>query len=1014
MDRQSTDLPSLTTLNERTSGQISPQNPASDLAKVLPLGARIEVRGEDFIVTGHGTDAETGAHYLLARGLSELVEGRTFAFDPDIDLGMHIINPAETSLVLDTSMDFREMRLSVESALRTAPLASERITISRGGAYKLHDYQTLPARKALRLPRPRMLIADAVGLGKTIEIGIILTELIRRGQGKRILICALKSILAQFQEEMWNRFALPFVRLDSLGVSAIQSELPLGKNPFDYYDRSIISIDTLKNHARYRNSLERSYWDIIVIDECHTVANDSSERGSLAQLLAQRCNSLILASATPHNGKKEVFANLVRMLDPIAIPRSGDFTAKDIEPYCVRRTKNSPEVRSSSVKSQFPDRKLVPLDFDLSPSEEEFLALQHRVFRRDADDAVGSKRKGRDADPFFALTLFKGYLSSPQAALESLEKRYAKGSESPTDADGEPITEAHLEQIRQLRQLLEGIIARQEDTRYTAFRTELKRIWGDDSQERIVVFAERKATLSMLQEHLKRDFKLRDEQIILFDGSLSDTEQEERIANFGMADSPYRVFLSSEAGSQGVNLHYHCHRMFNYDLPWSIITIEQRNGRIDRFGQQETPYIYYLVGHSRQSDLQSDLRIIENLQRKEDEVHKALGDGASVLKLFNEASEVKATEEALRSGNENFLEEAANEAADEDYLDWGDFASTGTEAGDDSTEDSTAEEELYESPLTLYPTDEAYYRDLVDALTEGEKPLIPYEALHWAEGNGPKPIPQLEVKVTPELREVLYDLPREVPAESGYYLLCQDKAVLDQGISDSRKSESGGWSKFSPLYDLNPFVEYLSSKYLATQSRREAYVAQLPSLEPGTAYYLFYGSIANRLEQSLVSEFFLVPIQLSTGALFGKPISLREFLSAYPISTSALEPGRTDDLERLSESLPLAMGMAQQVYLSEQRSREAAKRERQKHDYEERLQHWVRGGEQELDLSLPAEAIDTTHRPGSRLREARYQRALEEIRHTSELDSQYYRDFYTLDETQNAYLELLCVLYRAD
>jgi len=139
-----------------------------------------------------------------------------------------------------------------------APTGSD-LWIGHRGAMDLLPFQLQPAWQALQQPRPRILIADTVGLGKTLEAGILVSELIRRGRAKRILVVTVKSVLAQFQKEWWSRFTIPLVRLDSVGLQRVRNRLPTHQNPFYYFDRSIISIDTLKQDNEFRNHLERAY-----------------------------------------------------------------------------------------------------------------------------------------------------------------------------------------------------------------------------------------------------------------------------------------------------------------------------------------------------------------------------------------------------------------------------------------------------------------------------------------------------------------------------------------------------------------------------------------------------------------------------------------------------------------------------------------------------------------------------------------------------------------------------------
>lgn len=952
-------------------------------------GQRITNRDEDFII--NDIEDNNGNYILKVEGISELVKGKTFIFDTQIDSSIRVLDPKHTRLVPDTDYGYRKTKLFIENQIRNASVYSEQITIAHKAAFNLANYQLEPTLKAFQLPRPRILIADGVGLGKTVEVGIFLSEMIKRGKGKRIMVLALKSILGQFQQEIWNRFAIPLVRLDSEGISKIKAELPANKNPFEYYDKTIVSIDTLKNNAKFQHYIENTRWDIIVIDECHTVANSNSLRGSLAQLVSTKCESLVLTSATPHNGRKQNFANLINMIEPLAIRDEQNYTQQDILPYYVRRFKN--DIDDEAVRSNFQERKIVSIHAELTDAENEFLEQQQkikfnalaRLEEADLQTDLFSRKtlKKPKKDLLFAIGLFKSYMSSPEAAFTSLENRIRK-LEALNNLDD--LVEDNIEILQQLKSKLQTIISGKKDAKYNALKTELIRLnWNGRKKDfRIVIFAERIETLKALKRKLTADFGLEDNVIADFHGSLTDMEQQRIIEDFGKADSDYRILLTSDAGSQGVNLHYYCNHMFNYDIPWSLITLEQRNGRIDRYGQTKTPYIHYLIAKSDLEGLKDDLHIVNKLKEKEETVYQSLGDAASVYKLYDATAEEELITKALATNNADLVEAALPDTVSDDFFD---------SLFDDATPKLKVAEPIMPS-FSLFENDKAYYEALIQQL-KTDHYLKNDDALF--EGD------LLEVKHTKEIDRILYDLPKEAkPSKFGeVYQLSLNKEDVQKAIENARKKK-GEWARFHMLYELHPVVRYLMTQLEASVDKDVALVNKLTRLPQNSAFFLIQGIVANNLGQSVLSDFFVIQMKID-GGMDSKPMPFEEFLTAYNLTQElhTMEVTR-QDISMLQELLPQVIDFAHQLHMDQEQQKLQFEMEKKLAIYEEKIKNWHTSKVQQMELEFG----DTPEYGFIKKRKQDKEFEIETILNSS---SQYFKNLTSLNG--DPYLKVLAVFY---
>ena len=938
----------------------------------LTVGQRITTRGEDFLITDVITNKD-GSFIIDSEGISELVKGKKFCFDTSIDKGIKAVDPINTKFIADTDNGYRKTKLYIETHIRNSTIFSDKIAIATKAAFNTSEFQLTPTLKALQLPRPRLLIADGVGLGKTIEVGIFVSELMKRGKGKRVMVLALKSILGQFQQELWNRFAIPLVRLDSEGIARIKTQLPANKNPFDYYDKTIVSIDTLKNNAKFRHYIEKSHWDIIVIDECHTVANIHSQRGDLAQFLAKKCQSLVLTSATPHNGRKESFANIINMIEPTAIPKSGNYTKEDVEPYYVRRFKN--DIDDAAVRENFQEREIVRLQTELEPEEVEFLRYQQNL----KIQALSALKQGKPKDDFlFSIMIFKAFMSSPIAALSSIENRLEKVEQLSSTSKK---YEDSLDVLKEHQRLLQNILDRKADSKYKKLKLTLMELgWsGKKKDERFVVFAERIATLDYLRENLKKDFGLSDDAIESFSGSDSDVEQQAKIEDFGQGDSKVRILLSSDAGSQGVNLHFYCHRMVNYDIPWSLITLEQRNGRIDRYGQKKTPYIYYLVAHTEYEAIKTDLHIINKLTIKEEEVQKTLGDAGSVMHLHDAKQEENATIEALKNGDVDFLENQ-----EENEFDFDAYLNTAAVVTDSP----------YEESVTVFPNDYDYYKQLFGQLESSR--LITNRQYEFNDLDA-----YLELVNTKELNNILYDMPPESKPKVGeLFKMTLNKDKVQDAIEEARKKK-GDWAEFQILYDLHPAIKYFMTKLEASVPKDQALAAKISSKIPkGTSWYVLHGQVSNNLGQPVISDFFVVGFD---GKSVIESLTIAAFIEKFELSKDLFtEEIKNAELDALHENLPKVIDYAQRVQMKDEQDVLMDLMLDKGAKYEEHLNSWKATSLEQLELDFD-DTVDTIF---SRKKKEKQKG---EIQNIADSSSQYMKDMMALD--QGAYVKVMAVFF---
>jgi hypothetical protein len=565
-----------------------------------------------------------------------------------------ILHPTEVVTVLHSDLrpdapgPLDHWRLQHQAHLLDQVLGPADVLLADPGRLRIEPYQLVPLMRALEMPRPRLLIADGVGLGKTVEAGLIACELIARRRAHRVLVVSPPGpLLVQWAQEFRHRFALRFVSIaSSAALLAQRRRLELGGNPFHSIALCLTSLDFAKQE-RVLEELERATWDLAIVDEAHHCVSggsgsnqDDTQRRRLAEVIARRSDGLLLLTVTPHDGYDPHFASLIELLDPSLVDGQGGVAGNAYRRHVVRRLKSHLRDARTGLPL-FRERRVIPVKVEVRGADLEPVRTFHRALASLIAPRLRKATRGRDGvDALAFVSLLKrsvSTISSCVATLRVVADRYRARVGSESDMDRRHRTRALRAYRRQLLHF--GVLPNDDEsnlaeleadsmaahlqsfaatdllraTRASAtvealekliafgkaaepYDPKLNSVWQEICTIRaahpganILVYTEYADSQAALAEALRGSV---DGTVLSINGADSEaarTQVAERCA-----EEDGIVLVSTDSLAEGLNLQQRCCNLIHLDLPYNPNRLEQRNGRIDRYGQQGEPQIRYL------------------------------------------------------------------------------------------------------------------------------------------------------------------------------------------------------------------------------------------------------------------------------------------------------------------------------------------------------------------------------------------------------------------------------------
>ena len=599
-------------------------------------GNLVRARGREWVV-----QSESRRDWLRLRPLGG-ADDDSIALIPELEL--QPVEPATFPWPQPEQAGNHAAALLLRDALRLKLRAGGGPFRSFGNiAVEPRAYQLVPLLMALRLTTVRLLIADDVGIGKTIEAGLIARELMDRGEISRLAVLCPPHLVEQWQSELETRFHLQAVALTSASAARIERDIPHGVPLFDHYPVVVVSLDYIKSE-RHREHFLAIAPECVIVDEAHTCASSGAGKQLrfelLQRLVKDQERHLIMLTATPHSGDEAAFYNLLSLLDPRFLALQNKTSANDplrqdlARHFVQRRRKDIAEWQAETGDGRgFPRRMKTEVTYQLSGDWGAFFDSV-QGYCRELAESIEREGEGRGRLIWYAtLALLRCVASSPAAAVKALTTRLEGSIDSDhlladerlhdgeaDDLDNNDLEPpAQLEEASRLQHLIqeaERLSGKAGDPKLAALIRHIETLVKDGYHP--VVFCRYIATAHYVAEHLRKAFPKAGIESIT--GEYTPEERRERVE--AMEESETRILVATDCLSEGINLQHLFTAVVHYDLAWNPTRHEQREGRVDRFGQQASEVrCTMLYGQ----DNPVDGFVLDVILRKGETIQKELG-----------------------------------------------------------------------------------------------------------------------------------------------------------------------------------------------------------------------------------------------------------------------------------------------------------------------------------------------------------------------------------------------------